>query len=253
MAGFGYHGDVIVAWDEGVLDQATKTCGPDANAGDVGASGITSDCPVFEINSVEEQQACKIEIPPEIKEENVAGPASVLPGNVAIQSGPAYATEGSGSPVKTFGSAASSFALPTSSSTTTASSTPEEQGNVFHMLSSSSSITPSSSTPSPTLYPSTTTLVQAVKQADQPSSTTTPAPVAPAVNAPVGLQLSTVTTTWYTNGQEAYEVVVVAEEVTVTVAAGATPAPQKAKREHEHLAGHKRHSRRHQHHAGRAS
>ena len=276
LLGFGYHGDVIIAWDEGVLAQATTQCGPIGN-GQPGTNGVTSDCPVFDIVPVEEQQACKIEIPPEIKDENVTGPDSALPGNVAIQSGPGYATEAKDSPPSTFGPVASSSAESTSSaaaaSSSDSSSSPSGQEQVVQVVASSSP-TASLSTPPSTASSSSTTIIQAARPVVPSSfstttsttttttiSTTTSAPavVAPAADGPLALQLSTLTTTWYTNGLEAYEVVVVAEEVTVTVAAGATPAPvpkQKAKREHEHhLAGHKRHGHgrlRHQHHAGRA-
>ena len=255
FAGFGYHGDVIVAWDEGVLDKATTLCGPDSKESDIGHNGETEKCTAFTMNPVEDQQACKIELPSMLDGDVTSGSAQNLPGKVAIVAGPGYAKpDGSvpapaqneavkPSPSSTAGTSASSVeggnvfkvGAATSTSTSTASSTSSMVADSYPSSSSSSSaaaVMSSSSTPAPP---------------PPPPAAMTPAPAAPANNADVAnIQLSTITTSWYTMGQEAYEVVVVAEEVTVTVDAGATPAPgAKAKRDFLH-----RHGRRHGHHGG---
>ena len=246
--GFGYHGDVIVAWDEGVLDAATKQCGPDSKDTDVGHNGETEKCPVFTMNPVEDQKACKIELPPMLESDVITGSVQNLPGKVAITSGPDYAKPGGSDAapaqkvaVKPNASASSVdngnvFKASDSSSTSTSTSS-SASSTVADSYSSSSSSSP------PAAVPTTSST-----SAPPPPAAVTPAPAVPANNADVAnIQLSTITTSWYTKGQEAYEVVVVAEEVTVTVGdAGATPAPgAKAKRDFLH-----RHGRRHGHHGG---
>ena len=270
--GYGYHGDVIIAWEDNMLDDATKTCGPDLEPTDAGFSGQTTDCPVFQpvLNDQAAMQTCSIATPAALKNDILAGPATKLPGNVEIQSGPGYAAPAGGKPAATptpppASSPQSKPSLPYSAGS---SGSAPEDGNVF--LQQASSTASATSAPSPPPPAPTTTATSSLTAAPlsppppapaAPASSsspapppsapaTTPAPAAPpAAPAPVGLQLTTVTTSYYTQGREAYEVVVVAEEVTITVdgsvpaAAAATPAKRDGRR-HEHAA----HARRHAHH-----
>ncbi|KAL9132049.1 MAG: hypothetical protein Q9217_000177 [Psora testacea] len=52
--GYGGHGNVFTAWEEGILAAATEQCGP-ITPGSPGADGITANCPVFDMNPVVDQ------------------------------------------------------------------------------------------------------------------------------------------------------------------------------------------------------
>ncbi|KAL2010654.1 hypothetical protein VTN00DRAFT_6461 [Thermoascus crustaceus] len=84
--GFGYHGDFITGWDPDFLQQAVDTC--------TNPSGEVQDCPLFELQSEEDQQQCKFEVPEILKLENAIFDLVGLPGNVLIQRGPEEATKG---------------------------------------------------------------------------------------------------------------------------------------------------------------
>ena len=88
--GYGGHGDVFIAWEEGILGNATEQCGP-INPGSPGADGITANCPIFDMNPVVNQESCNIPIPNDMKF-NTDAKLSALPGNNPIQSGPQQAT-----------------------------------------------------------------------------------------------------------------------------------------------------------------
>ena len=232
--GYGYHGDFINAWEEGVLQKALDQCGPSDD-------GDTTHCPVFEINGAEEQAACQLKIPKELDAEDcTAESQEMLPGDVTILSGPDYAKQG-GKPAPKAESPVEPI-VPTLSFSAGSSASGTYQGNILVQVTPSTSAEVSSWSsasppppPSPTPAPPAQAPVVAVKNKNVDAD-------------PMALELSTITTTYYTEGREAYEVVVIAKEVTVTVAAGATPAPvpeagyQKARKER------KRHLHKHQHH-----
>lgn len=71
-----------MGWDETdfTLQEAVDTC--------TSSSGEISDCPLFTIISEAEQGECKFEKPDTLAKENVAGPMTSLPGNVALAWGP---------------------------------------------------------------------------------------------------------------------------------------------------------------------
>lgn len=81
MAGFGYHGDFMMGWDEDFLQKAVKTCTND--------SGRIEDCPLFDIMSKEAACKCEMEKPlPEIlKNEDIKGPMPKLPGGGGARHG----------------------------------------------------------------------------------------------------------------------------------------------------------------------
>ncbi|KAF1830520.1 WSC domain-containing protein [Decorospora gaudefroyi] len=84
--GYGYHADFINGWDIDTLQSAVETC--------TDPSGKTEDCPVFSgaLLSEPEMMQCKIESQPKIlSNDDCAGPADGLCGNVPVQYGPAYA------------------------------------------------------------------------------------------------------------------------------------------------------------------
>ena len=87
-SGYGYHGDFISAWDDGVLPRAVKEC--------TNMSGQMRDCGVFTFP--DNTASCTFEnpVPDEIKDEGTEGPMKELPGGCEIQSGPEPAVPGKG-------------------------------------------------------------------------------------------------------------------------------------------------------------
>ncbi|PYH78299.1 hypothetical protein BO82DRAFT_435088 [Aspergillus uvarum CBS 121591] len=82
--GYGYHGDFMYGWDSQVLQQAVDTC--------TNMSGEVADCPIFKLQSDEKQDECRFSVPDALKNEDVNYHKGGLPNNIAIQSGPAYAS-----------------------------------------------------------------------------------------------------------------------------------------------------------------
>jgi hypothetical protein len=87
--GYGYHGDFIQAWDDGVLQEAIETC--------TSETGLVDDCEIFDIQSQTAQQQCQFDVPSALKKENVYMHAPGLPGHMPIEWGPGYATMDMGS------------------------------------------------------------------------------------------------------------------------------------------------------------
>ena len=77
--GFGYHGDFMEAWDEGVLQAVMDTCQPGGN---------DDQCPVLTLVSQDEMLQCKMPVPDALKDENVLYPGDQLPNCVQVHSGP---------------------------------------------------------------------------------------------------------------------------------------------------------------------
>ena len=87
--GYGYHGDFMQAWDDGVLQEAVDTC--------TSETGLVDDCEIFDIQTEAEQRQCEFKMPSALKDENVFMHADGLPGTMPIEFGPAYATMDMGS------------------------------------------------------------------------------------------------------------------------------------------------------------
>ena len=217
--GFGYHGDIIVAWDAGVLAQATKICGPDTTPGDIGASGDTTLCPVFTINSDAEMESCKVELPPSLINIKTTGPMPALAGNNPITPGPGYAKPVEGAqPVASISpSVVLPSTLPTLSYSVGSSNSNPEDGNVFNLASSTASVSGNPAT--------------------SPSTTTTLAALLP------NEALFTVATSLTTIAGIAYEDILVQEVVTVYMTTEAEASPLVKRDKHVY-----KHGRRHQHH-----
>lgn len=81
--GFGYHGDFMFGWEDGVLQQAVDTC--------TSPTGIVGDCEVFDTQSDYDQNQCFSNIPHQLRKENVDIHEVGLPGGMPISWGPAYA------------------------------------------------------------------------------------------------------------------------------------------------------------------
>lgn len=87
--GFGYHGDFMFGWQEGVLQEAVKTC--------TNQTGEVSDCEVFSLQTEDKQRQCSFEMPEEYSHDPVLRVEQGLPGGVPIQWGPGYAKSPSSS------------------------------------------------------------------------------------------------------------------------------------------------------------
>lgn len=76
-----------MGWDETVftLQEAVNTC--------TDLDGEIESCPLFTVISEAEQQECKFDMPSALDDDDVDGPMTNLPGNVALAWGPAAANE----------------------------------------------------------------------------------------------------------------------------------------------------------------
>ncbi|KAL8659859.1 MAG: hypothetical protein Q9226_000224 [Calogaya cf. arnoldii] len=105
--GYGYHGDFISAWDEGVLEKAVTQC--------LDPYGDMKNCPVFEF--ADDAASCTLEtMPDELKDEKNEGPIPHLPGGCEVQSGPERATKGKGASGSSSGGKSSKGSSPVNKS-----------------------------------------------------------------------------------------------------------------------------------------
>ncbi|KAJ5272486.1 hypothetical protein N7478_007611 [Penicillium angulare] len=81
--GYGYHGDFMFGWEDGVLQEAVDTC--------TSATGNVGDCELFDIQSEADQRQCFFDVPDQLEGENDHMHADGLPGTMSIEWGPAYA------------------------------------------------------------------------------------------------------------------------------------------------------------------
>ncbi|KZF20149.1 hypothetical protein L228DRAFT_240704 [Xylona heveae TC161] len=192
--GYGYHGDFIAGWEPDFLQSAVKQC--------TNPSGEVSDCPLFNLQDETKAAQYTFSTPQELSSENPFFGENGIPGNVPIQSGPAYATHGTMAPTA---SASSSSASATSAS-----------------ASSSSQVVPTQSYAagsSGVVYGATSSAqgIEYMAQASPSSGSTTSAVdtsvTAAAVPSSSGDQMQT---TLITKGNTAYEVFIASETVTVT-------------------------------------
>lgn len=81
--GFGYHGDFMFGWQDGVLQEAVDTC--TSETGEVG------DCNIFNLQSEDKQRQCFFDMPTQLLDDAVDLVENGLPGGVPIEWGPGYA------------------------------------------------------------------------------------------------------------------------------------------------------------------
>jgi hypothetical protein len=245
----------MTGWDVDFLQDAVNTC--------TNPSGQITDCPLFNIQTEEEGAKCKFKTPEALVEDNCAGPADGLCGNVPIQAGPDYASlllpgnEATPTAVITDLPTLVSLVPTLSFATATLAVTDKFGGgiNVGEQSDLPEEIDASAVVPAPTpLVPEPTPLVpeaslpglpQEPVATDAPAASVvvpgplpTSAPVAPPVEGSAGPGTILSTSTFTSAGIQ-YEVVV--EEVTVFVTVEAA-APAKRHRRHSHL-----HRRDHEH------
>ncbi|KAL9093648.1 MAG: hypothetical protein Q9159_000177 [Coniocarpon cinnabarinum] len=108
LTGYGYHGDFMMGWQKGHLQNAIETC--------TNPSGEVSDCPLFTLNSEDDMNQCKFETLPQAAEPGCTGPMQGLPGGNQLSNGP--------EPVIPMKGAAGSSSVSTSSKSTPASPHP---------------------------------------------------------------------------------------------------------------------------------
>ncbi|KAI1113704.1 hypothetical protein F5Y14DRAFT_203489 [Nemania sp. NC0429] len=263
--GFGYHGDFMTGWDPAFLQEAIDTCTND--------SGELTDCGLFTSNgpllSEGQQRECKFNTPAVLTAENcIAKTMTELPGGIQIQDGPESATPPGGSldqptgligggvgnnrPATTTPSRTPSttvlsstvLSTTTSSSTSTSVVTPLSQigsGGAF-IEGLNSTTLPAPSTPDFAVenFPSTTTSFSSTSTSTLP--TTTPAPQ---VTSEPGVSYEVVSTQTITNTDGLVQeivwmqpVVYVTEDCVTTVTLPG-PAPQKLKRDLDHVVQHR--------------
>ncbi|KAI8933058.1 hypothetical protein NX059_009704 [Plenodomus lindquistii] len=248
--GYGYHADFINGWDISVLQDAVDTC--------TSPSGRVEDCGVFakDLQSESKQAQCKIEsVPKVLDNDDCAGPANGLCGDVPVQYGPEYAAPlkngADGAEPSKKVSLSSVVPVPTQSYAPARS---EGAGGI-----SVYNVKPSAAKPKPTPSPEPSS--SSSSSSSPPPSSSAPAPAYEAVAAAVSALTPTVTpaadikdaappaddgiisTTVYTKDGIVYEVAIKEIEVTVTLNEDGTVATPAANyRRHAH-----RHRREHQH------
>ncbi|OCK75752.1 hypothetical protein K432DRAFT_408752 [Lepidopterella palustris CBS 459.81] len=222
--GYGYHGDFITGWEVDFLQSAINTC--------TDPSGEITACPLFNIQTQAEAAQCELKMPEELKNDNCAGPAAGLCGNVPIQSGPqeASALKPGGTAAPTVASsqaytapAATTPLVPTLSYMTPTYAATDSYGGGISIAAVNAeglaSVSPPSTTP--------TTL-----------STSPPVTAATSVSSqqPPG---SIVSTMIYTSAGVVYEIAI--EEIDITVTAEATPAAKHRRHNRHHRRGSREH------------
>lgn len=214
-----------MGWEESFLQDAVDTC--------TNASGEIEDCALFTIQDSSDYSNCNFTVPAALADENVVGAMSTMPGNPAIQYGPAYATKGatagSGSITTTATSVASQATLSYAAGLSLSGSESVALGGIF-VVSTGASFTPSTSSSV------ATTTTEAVLSA---AAVITSAPVATAAADDDDEEFFT--TMYSTSGQVVYEVIWAKTDVTVTETESATATGGAAKR---HVHKHARRARR---------
>lgn len=222
-------------------------------------SGNQEDCPVFTFPDGTGECQMESPLPGPISKENVLGPRKGLPNGIQVpgnSGSDGYAAIGkpfaAGPPPSETVSVAKVPTVAVSNSHTSSTASASQlidlaagKNGVVQVSSSSSTLLPPAQI-DVAARPSTFATSSSAPPASSSSPTTTSAPASTQIP-----QAEPETTSYYTLGREAHEVVVYVEEVTVTADvayAKRTAAPEpKGKIEHHH----RRHMHGHMHHAGR--
>lgn len=256
--GYGYHGDFMEGWEDGVLEEATKKC--------TNPSGMIQDCPIFDIQTEIEQNLCSFDIPSLLQSEEVKKVKGGLPNKLKVTWGPERAfpieyTDGHDDSE----SSSSSSAAPSSTDSGISLSLPGvgDLGNVFaaDAQTSSSSTT---SVPAPTSTSTSTSTSTTSTSTSTSTSTPTPTPSTSYIENPVTQEIVWVEEAIVVLVDENdkplktetrpvevvstdYKTVTRTSSTVVQVLPTETAAQQPAKRQHDHLEAHKRHSHGHGH------
>ena len=85
-SGYGYHGDFLAAWSDGVLEAAAAdpSCTDQDILRPISDGQIERCAASFTIQDSEEAETCQLELPPELRQEQVDGVLVALPGGVAV-------------------------------------------------------------------------------------------------------------------------------------------------------------------------
>ncbi|KAF2754663.1 hypothetical protein EJ05DRAFT_479101 [Pseudovirgaria hyperparasitica] len=205
--GCGYHGDFITGWDVGFLQNAVNTC--------TNLSGNIGDCPIFTLQSETEAAKCKMDMPKMLNDDDCKGPRQGLPGNVAVQAGPEYATMNSGNkPVSLYTPPAINTKAPVPSFQQATTALTDAYGGGISVAAVNHAV--SNPVPSPVVTPAPVAPV---------------APVGPVGGAGAPRILSTST---YTSAAAVYEIVYEEVDITVTANAPAPSAPKHVAPRHNH-------------------
>ncbi|KAL8812039.1 MAG: hypothetical protein Q9200_001338 [Gallowayella weberi] len=248
--GYGYHGDFISAWDEGVLERAVSQC--------TDMSGEMKACGVFEFT--EDSASCTLEaMPDELKNENTEGPMSSLPGGCEIQSGPEQATKGKGgSGSSSGGKKAASSSKDNKDSKDSKDNKAKDNTPPVNKDTSSPPVANAPAAPLPESKPEVKPEVKPVEKAEvkpvakaeskadggvlAEKKNEAPAPATTATVVDDAGNVIRIET--YTDGQVVHENKVVLKEVTITQGVKAKRTPE-AKVEHAKRHGHRHHHMQH--------
>lgn len=229
-AGYSYHGDFMMGWEESFLQSAVDTC--------TNLSGEIQDCPLFDIQDDSIGAQCQLKLPEVLANENDET-SNGLPVNVPIQSGPAYATDYpvyGANAATSFkpASVSSSVALVPTLTYSSATGSITDIINVvpvtfFRTETEAPSAAPSSaSSTAESSASSTAASTVAPKKASSPS----PAVTHPALLVDASSAVTVVGTTYITNGHEVVEMVI--EQIEVTVTATSTASAKNRRHLNQH-------------------
>ncbi|KAI4155291.1 MAG: hypothetical protein LQ341_000203 [Variospora aurantia] len=232
--GYGYHGDFIAAWEEGILQQAVEQC--------TDKRGEMRKCGVFKYT--DKPASCTLEnLPSELKDENTEGPLQGLPGGCELEYGPEPANKckgatGSSSGGKSAGKSVEKFVgkpeqVPAEGYSSPAEPAPAPIENELPAAPQKAAVVApevedkgdDNGAPPPQLPPA--------------APATTPPPSAD--SAVAGQAGNIITTSLHTDGRVVYEKVVVKQEVTVTEGGVKAKRTPEAKAEHVKRHGHRHH------------
>lgn len=197
--GFGYHGDFIEAWEDGVLEQAIKQC--------TNLSGRVQDCPVFNLQSEADQRQCQFVQPEALGGEQYELNPDGLPGKVPVMRGPGYAILPAG------------YADPPTTSTS---------------LTETSSLAPVDTPKLKIPQPDPVSFeVPKLTTSPQVSMTPPPSPPADKITSESAKETERILSTSYsTSGATVYEIVIVQKTVTRTVDRAIPTLPSRLRHRH---------------------
>lgn len=155
--GYGYHGDFMHGWEDGVLQKAVDTC--------TNESGNVEDCSVFKLQTEDEQRQCTFDMPLPLRKEDCEIHDDGLPGGIPVEWGPERAE------MKGMKHDSPTIALPTISIGDVSIDPNTWRDNIHSPKTSTSTAqattsftSTSTSTPTPTPTPVTSTVIDATTE-----------------------------------------------------------------------------------------